>query len=217
MQELRDKANLVADKYGIPRELFARLIDAESSWRPHAKSNKGAIGLTQVMPATARDMGYDPKKLAKDVDMQLEAGAKYLSRQYRSFGDWSTALWAYNAGPGNARGGVKPQETIDYIAKIMGSGSAALFKPTEFSADVFNERKTALDRSLGAIRQLFRPAREPAPLIERMAPYTEDRAPSLRALLDAIRGVEQPPMLPTFAEYDSQPPPTRLSDWWNYG
>ncbi len=122
--DLRSAAAQAARKYGIPEGIFFGLIQAESSWNPKATSRVGAMGLTQVMPNTARGMGYDPNQLKNDPMLQLEAGAKYLSQMYRQFGDWTLALAAYNAGPGNVQkyGGVPPfKETQNYVRKVMGS------------------------------------------------------------------------------------------------
>lgn len=88
-------------KWGIPAGLMTQLVGKESSGNPSAVSNKGALGLTQVMPDTAREMGYDPAQLAQDPAMQADAGAQYLSRMYQRYGDWGTALQAYHDGPGN--------------------------------------------------------------------------------------------------------------------
>ncbi|AGZ17817.1 transglycosylase [Enterobacteria phage IME_EC2] len=88
-------------KWGIPAGLMTQLMGKESSGDPTATSSKGAMGLTQVMPGTARDMGYDPAQLAQDPAMQADAGAQYLSRMYQRYGDWGTALQAYHDGPGN--------------------------------------------------------------------------------------------------------------------
>jgi len=85
-----------------------------------AVSPKGAIGLAQLMPATARMLGVDPW----DPVQNLEGGARYLAAQYRRFGSWRLALAAYNAGPAAVarHGGVPPyRETRAYIAQIYRS------------------------------------------------------------------------------------------------
>jgi soluble lytic murein transglycosylase-like protein len=114
-EELADAA---ADKYGLPRLLVRSVMAAESGFQPDAVSPKGAIGLMQLMPGTAQDLGVDPRDPAQNVD----AGVRYLSdlldRYHR--GLWS-ALAAYNAGPGavDKYHGVPPyRETIDYVIRI---------------------------------------------------------------------------------------------------
>lgn len=113
-------AEAAARKYGVPTDLFNRLVQQESAWNPRARSRVGAIGLAQLMPATARGLGVNPH----DPKQNLEGGARYLKQQYRKFGSWRLALAAYNAGPGAVQkyAGVPPyRETRNYVKKIMGS------------------------------------------------------------------------------------------------
>lgn len=115
-----DMAREAARKHGVPEELFARLVNQESGWNPRAKSHKGALGLAQLMPQTARALGVNPL----DPRQNLEGGARYLARQYREFGSWRLALAAYNAGPDAVKkhGGVPPyKETRNYVRIIWGS------------------------------------------------------------------------------------------------
>jgi soluble lytic murein transglycosylase-like protein len=113
-------ARAAAKKHGVPEDLFLRLVQQESNWNATAKSHKGALGLAQLMPGTARALGVDPH----DPKQNLEGGARYLAQQYRKFGSWRLALAAYNAGPEAVRkhGGVPPyRETQNYVKKIWGS------------------------------------------------------------------------------------------------
>lgn len=112
-------AEAAALKHGVPANLFVRLVQQESNWNPGAVSHKGAIGLAQLMPGTARGLGVNPH----DPQQNLEGGARYLKRQYDTFGSWMLALAAYNAGPGAVQkhGGVPPyRETKNYVKVIMG-------------------------------------------------------------------------------------------------
>ncbi|MEI4231538.1 lytic transglycosylase domain-containing protein [Roseovarius sp. D22-M7] len=112
-------ARQAARRYRIPEDLFLRLVQQESGWRADARSHKGAIGLAQLMPQTARVLGVNPH----DPRQNLEGGARYLAEQYRSFGSWRLALAAYNAGPGAVQkyGGVPPyKETRNYVKVILG-------------------------------------------------------------------------------------------------
>lgn len=114
-------ARAAARRNGVPEDLFLRLITQESGWNARAKSNKGAIGLAQLMPGTARLLKVDPH----DPKQNLEGGARYLAEQYRTFRSWRLALAAYNAGPGAVRkhGGVPPyRETRGYVKAILGQG-----------------------------------------------------------------------------------------------
>lgn len=113
-------AKQAARQHGVPEDLFARLIQQESNWNPKAKSHKGALGLAQLMPGTARALGVDPH----DPIENLNGGARYLAQQYKTFGSWRLALAAYNAGPQAVRrhGGVPPyKETRNYVKVIWGS------------------------------------------------------------------------------------------------
>lgn len=112
-------ARAAAQRHGVPEDLFLRLIQQESGWNPHAKSHKGAYGLAQLMPATARLLRVDPT----DPHQNLEGGARYLRQQFQTFGNWRLALAAYNAGPGAVKkyGGVPPYaETRHYVTVISG-------------------------------------------------------------------------------------------------
>ena len=113
-------ARSAARKHGVPEDLFLRLVQQESGWNASARSNKGALGLAQLMPQTARALGVNPL----DPVQNLEGGAKYLRRQYEAFGNWRLALAAYNAGPGAVEryNGVPPfRETRNYVRVIWGS------------------------------------------------------------------------------------------------
>jgi len=123
--DYRAAARAAAEQYGIKPDLFERLILRESNFDPMARSPKGAMGLAQVMPATARDPGFGVTPLANPMDPNenLRFGAEYLSALMREFGgDEAKALAAYNAGVGRVRkaGGVPDiQETRDYVDFIL--------------------------------------------------------------------------------------------------
>ncbi len=109
----------MADKYGVPRDVFFGLVSQESGWNQGARSPVGATGLTQLMPGTAAGLHVDPNNWMQN----LEGGAKYLSYQLKAFGgDVTLALAAYNAGPGAVRkyNGVPPySETQNYVKRVM--------------------------------------------------------------------------------------------------
>mgnify|MGYP000650337294 CR=1 FL=1 len=117
--EFLDDARAAAAEYGVPEDLFLRLVQRESGWNPGAVSHKGARGLAQLMPDTANLLGVD---IHDPVD-NLRGGARYLRMMYDKFGSWRLALAAYNAGPlaVEANDGVPPyRETQDYVAAILG-------------------------------------------------------------------------------------------------
>lgn len=117
-----DTAKMVdetARKYGLPVNFLRSVIKAESGFRTDAVSPKGAIGLMQLMPDTARMLGADPT----DPAQNLEAGARYLRELLQKYdhGAWH-ALAAYNAGPGavDRHKGIPPyRETREYIRRVM--------------------------------------------------------------------------------------------------
>ena len=116
-----EPARAAARRHGVPEDLFLRLVRQESGWNPTARSHKGALGLAQLMPGTARALGVDPR----DPHQNLEGGARYLALQFRRFGSWQLALAAYNAGPEAVvrHGGVPPyRETRNYVRVILGRG-----------------------------------------------------------------------------------------------
>ena len=98
--------------------LYRANIEVESAYRQDAISSAGAIGLGQLMPATARDLGVDPR----DPLQNLDGSARYLAMMLETFGDPHLALAAYNAGPDAVRqyGGVPPyRETQNHVARVM--------------------------------------------------------------------------------------------------
>ncbi len=112
--------------------LFQALIEAESGYDPVAVSPKGAYGLGQLMPATARSLGVD----RTDPHQNLEGAARYLLAQLGAFQDIDLALAAYNAGPHRVReyGGVPPfKETRNYIARIQRIRARLSGQPVEQS------------------------------------------------------------------------------------
>ena len=113
-------AKTAARKHGVPEDLFLRLVQQESGWNPAAVSVKGATGLAQLMPDTARLVGVDINQPLQNLD----GGARYLRMMYDRFGDWRLALAAYNAGPlaVERHDGIPPYaETKAYVVAILGS------------------------------------------------------------------------------------------------
>ena len=93
----RELVEAAARKNGLPPNFVHSVVAAESGYRPDAVSPKGALGLMQLMPATAQAYGADPRDPAQNV----EAGAAYLRQLLIKYdGDPRLALAAYNAGPG---------------------------------------------------------------------------------------------------------------------
>jgi hypothetical protein len=113
-----DKLTAAATKYKVDPLLVQSLAQQESGGSQHARSPKGAIGVMQLMPHTAQQLGVDPT----DEDQNIDGGVRYLSQMLdRYSGDKDKALAAYNAGPGavDAHNGVPPyKETQNYVKNI---------------------------------------------------------------------------------------------------
>ena len=111
-----------ANRHGLPRDFFARLIFKESRFDPGAVSPAGAEGIAQFMPGTASMRGLDD---SFDIDKAIPASAKYLSELKTGFGNLGLAAAAYNAGENRvarwlSSGGFLPLETENYVLDIMG-------------------------------------------------------------------------------------------------
>lgn len=119
--ELDEIFTKAAETYDVPVELLKAMAKAESGFNPNAVSKCGAMGVMQLMPATAKALGVvDPY----DPEQNIMGGANYISQKLKAYdGDITLALAAYNAGSGNVAkyGGVPPfKETQNYINKIFG-------------------------------------------------------------------------------------------------
>lgn len=118
--ELNGYFQQAADTYEVDVNLLKCIAYAESTFRPGITSSAGAMGIMQLMPATAEGLGVQD---AYDPEQNIMGGAKYISIQLERFdGDIELALAAYNAGPGNVQkyGGIPPfTETQNYVKKIM--------------------------------------------------------------------------------------------------
>jgi hypothetical protein len=110
----------MAERYGLPRNVFLSLLQQESRFDPNAVSRAGALGLGQLMPGTARELGVDPTNPTQNI----EGSARYLRQQLDRFGgDMPLALAAYNAGPRRVAeaGNAIPDnpETQAYVPAVM--------------------------------------------------------------------------------------------------
>ncbi len=112
--------NLSADKYKLDSSLIKAVIEVESNWDHRAVSPKGAMGLMQLMPETARMLGvrdpFDPQE-------NIDGGSRYLAEQLHTFGgDFQLALAAYNAGPtvvSSVKRVPRIRETEHYVKKVL--------------------------------------------------------------------------------------------------
>ncbi len=108
-----------ARHHGVPAALVKAVIAAESAFRPDAVSPKGAMGLMQLMPQTARVLGVESPFQAEE---NVYGGTRYLRRLHDRFGSWTHTLAAYNAGPtavARYRGVPPYRETRQYVKRVL--------------------------------------------------------------------------------------------------
>lgn len=109
------RSNLTVTEW---RMLYQANIEIESAYNPNARSRVGAVGLGQLMPETAADLGVDPH----DWRQNLDGSARYLLMMLVQFEDARLALAAYNAGPDavTRHGGIPPyRETQNHVSRVL--------------------------------------------------------------------------------------------------
>ena len=123
--EIRQHIRVAAARYGVDSNLVDAVAWQESRYNPRARSSAGAIGVMQLMPGTARQLGV---RNPHDVQQNVTGGTAYLREQLERFGNnVPLALAAYNAGPGAVLkyGGIPPyRETQNYVRQIIRRMSA---------------------------------------------------------------------------------------------
>jgi soluble lytic murein transglycosylase-like protein len=123
VKEVHDLISAAAKKHGVSPALVKGIVATESNFRCDARSSVGAIGLMQLMPATAQEYGADPSVPAQNID----AGTRYISfllqKYKKSRNQLKFAIAAYNAGFGavDRYRGIPPfRETRGYVTKVLG-------------------------------------------------------------------------------------------------
>ena len=125
---------------GLDPALALSIAKKESNFKHNSKSKHGAIGVFQLMPSTAKRMGYNPYKLSDNI----KAGISYYKMMYKMFGSMELALAAYNAGPGNVRKykGIPPfNETKRFVSVIMTDYKSLKANPDPVIAEYKNSTK----------------------------------------------------------------------------
>jgi soluble lytic murein transglycosylase-like protein len=134
-QSLPELVNRIAQKNNVPENLFQKLIQTESAFDPDAKSSRGAMGLGQLMPATAKELGLNLKEdhsigSVLHPESNLDASARYLRKLFEKYtkegipGDeaWNFAAGAYNAGMGNIAKAIEKVGRVsqwDQVAAVL--------------------------------------------------------------------------------------------------
>ncbi|MFO0722841.1 MAG: lytic transglycosylase domain-containing protein [Myxococcota bacterium] len=126
---------------GVPSRLLAAVVSVESAWEAGAMSTAGAMGLMQLMPGTARNLGVDPW----DPRSNLVGGARYLAALLGRFGDLGFGLAAYNAGPARVLAAVRdgqrlPEETLRYVPHVLERMAALAPRLTSTGAAAWGAR-----------------------------------------------------------------------------
>lgn len=152
-----------AKQYDIPKQLLKAVAKVESNFNPSATSKKGAAGVMQLMPATARSLGVnDPY----DARSNIMGGAKYLKQNLQKYdGNIELTLAAYNAGGNNVKkyGGIPPfKETQQYVKKVMSymedshmAGEASLYTPK--NSGLSNTNSSQYTKGITQLLQAFSP------------------------------------------------------------
>jgi soluble lytic murein transglycosylase-like protein len=137
-----------AASHGVDPNLVKAIIKVESNFNPHAVSNKGAMGLMQLMPGTARNLNVTNPF---DVHQNVDAGVKHFRHLLEDFkGDVRLSLAAYNAGEKavTSHGGIPPyQETQNYvrtITRLYNGGFNTQFAPTRTPIKVYRDEAGVL-------------------------------------------------------------------------
>jgi soluble lytic murein transglycosylase-like protein len=117
-----------SSRYNVPPEMILAVIRIESAFDVNAQSNKGAVGLMQILPSTAQEvaqelrMDWRGEDLLRDPSANIEIGTYYLTKLIGQFNDLSVALAAYNHGPGRIAEleEAKASLPMDYSEKVLG-------------------------------------------------------------------------------------------------
>jgi Transglycosylase SLT domain len=198
MADYRAAARRAAQRYGLDPNVFTRQIQQESSFNPNARSPAGAVGIAQIMPATARGWGVDPT----DPIASLNVAAKNMKGYVDKYGSYRNALVAYNAGPGRV-GKSLPAETTNYIKTILGGGepktTSTRTTSTSRTSTTGSDGSEALLTALATLQPQAQAAQRPRVQI------TAPTAPSFSARPVTPTGYQTPDAAPAASTSAEQP------------
>ncbi len=129
---IQDEIRQAASQYGVDPAIALAVAQTESGFNQGARGAAGEVGIFQLMPGTAGDLGVDPYSLPGNI----KGGIAYLSQLYRQFGDWTKALAAYNGGPGNMARGTTPDSSWQYANNVLSTATLYGGTPLDQGADV---------------------------------------------------------------------------------
>ena len=112
---IEQQITAAAIRAGVEPALALAVARRESSLNPQAIGASGEVGLFQLMPSTAADLGVNPW----DTQQNIEGGVRYLRQMFDRFGDWATALVGYNAGPGAVERREAPSSSYRYADDVL--------------------------------------------------------------------------------------------------
>jgi soluble lytic murein transglycosylase-like protein len=115
MSQIEDQIRDTALRYGVDPALALAVAQQESGFNQGARGAAGEVGVYQLMPGTASDLGVNPYNETQNI----EGGISYLAQLYRQFGDWTKALAAYNGGAGNMARGTTPPQSWEYAQEVL--------------------------------------------------------------------------------------------------
>lgn len=118
-------------RYGVPSWLALAVARRESGFDQAARGTSGEIGVFQLMPGTARDLGVNPSDLSQNID----GGVRYLQQNYQRFGNWLQALEAYNGGGTNVQRGTVSSAAQQYADAILANAPESSGSPMPSPAD----------------------------------------------------------------------------------
>lgn len=141
-----------AARQGVPQSIALAVANKESGYNQAARGAAGEVGVYQLMPATARDLGVNPADEAQNI----QGGISYLRQLYSQFGSWLKALAAYNGGPTAMAQGKTPAQSWTYAQNVLGQSQVIEVAdvPGDYTTDIYGydqPTQQASSWSFGAI------------------------------------------------------------------